>query len=137
MGLKIQRKSNSVYVLIGDGECHEGSIWEAANIANNQNLGNICAIIDYNGSAKQLMPKDKLLEKWKSFGWKTYITDGHSYKSLENTIKKIQFKLENKPKIILANTIKGKGVSFMQGHGIWHHKLPNSMEMKKIFMELT
>jgi len=137
LGLKIQNKKNRIFVLIGDGECHEGSIWETANIANNQNLGNLCAILDWNGSAEQLMPKDKLLNKWKSFGWQTYLADGHSYKSLNKVFKKINFNLNGKPKIILAKTTKGKGISFMEGHGKWHHKIPNLIEKKKIFKELS
>jgi len=137
LGLKIQKKKNKIIVLLGDGECHEGTIWESAHVANNLNLGNVCAIIDWNGSAAQLMPKDDLLKKWKAFGWKTFVVDGHSNKELEKTFKKIKFSLDGTPNLILAKTIKGKGVSFLEGHGKWHHKLPNKEEQNKIFKELN
>jgi transketolase len=137
LGLKIQKKKNKIFVLVGDGECHEGTIWESANIASNLNLGNVCAIVDWNGSAAQLMPKDDLVNKWKSFGWKTLVTDGHSNKALEKTFKKVKFSLNGTPTIILAKTIKGKGVSFLEGHGGWHHKLPTIEDKVKIFKELN
>ena len=136
LGLKIQKKKNKVVVLIGDGECHEGTIWESANVAANLNLGNVCAIVDWNGSAEQLMPKDDLINKWKSFGWKTFVTNGHSNDILKNTFKKIKFDLDGVPKVILAKTIKGKGVPFLEGHGKWHHKIPSKEEQTKIFEEL-
>ena len=137
LGLKIQEKNNKIIVLLGDGECHEGTIWESANIATNLNLGNVCAIIDWNGSAVQLMPKDDLLNKWKAFGWKTFVVKGHSDEDLKKTFKKIKFNLNGTPSLILAKTIKGKGVSFLEGHGKWHHKLPNTEEQIKIFKELA
>ena len=81
--------------------------------------------------------QDDLLKKWKAFGWKTFVVDGHSNKELEKTFKKIKFSLEGTPNLILAKTIKGKGVSFLEGHGKWHHKLPNKEEQNKIFKELN
>ena len=136
LGLKIQKKTNKIFVLIGDGECHEGTIWESANIGTNLNLGNLCAIVDWNGSAAQLMPRDDLLNKWKAFGWKTFVVNGHSDDEFKKVFKKIKFSLDGTPSLILAKTIKGKGVSFLEGHGKWHHKLPNKDEQKKIFKEL-
>tara|TARA_Y100000992_G_scaffold162742_1_gene109109 strand:- start:212 stop:991 length:780 start_codon:yes stop_codon:yes gene_type:complete len=136
LGLRILKKTNKVYVLLGDGECHEGTVWEAANIANNLNLGNLCAIVDWNGSAKQLMPKEDLSKRWKSFGWETFLVDGHSNKSMSKVFKKLRFKLNGRPKFVLAKTIKGKGVSFLQGHGKWHHKIPNENEIDLIRKEL-
>jgi len=136
LGLKIQKKKNRIFVLAGDGECHEGTIWESANIAANLNLGNICTIIDWNGSAAQLMPKDDLINKWKAFGWKTFVTDGHSNEALKRTFKKVKFSLNGTPTVILAKTTKGKGVSFLEGHGSWHHKIPNQEDKLKIFREL-
>ncbi len=137
LGFKIQKKKNKIFVLVGDGECHEGTVWESANIASNLNLGNVCAIIDWNGSAAQLMPKDDLVSKWKSFGWKTLIVDGHSNKALSKAFKKVKYNLNGTPTVILAKTIKGKGVSFLEGHGKWHHKIPTSEEQIKIFKELN
>jgi transketolase len=136
LGLKIQKKNNKIFVLVGDGECQEGTIWETANIATNQNLGNICVIVDWNGSAKQLMPIDDLVNKWKAFGWTTLTTDGHSEKELSKTFKKVKFNLHGVPTVILAKTTKGKGVSFIQGHGNWHHKIPSEDEKIKMIKEL-
>ena len=136
LGLKIKKKNNKVFVLLGDGECHEGTIWESANVAANLFLGNICAIIDYNGSAKQLMPIDDMEAKWKAFGWSTLICDGHDKKSLHIAFDKVSSSLKDKPKVIIAKTIKGKGVNFLEGHGIWHHKIPNKEELEKIIKEL-
>lgn len=127
LGLKIKRLNNRVFVLIGDGECHEGTIWESANIASNRNLNNLIAIVDWNGSAKQLMPKDDLVNKWKSFGWNVEITNGHSNKELNSTFKKIKKKY-NKPTVVLALCTKGKGIKMIEGHGQWHHKIPSDFE---------
>jgi transketolase len=132
LGLNIQKKKNKVYCLLGDGECQEGTIWEAANIATNRKLSNICSIIDWNGSAKQLMPIENIAAKWKAFGWNVHLADGHNEKDL---VKKFNLFLKNKnqkPTVIIAKTIKGKGIPFMQGHGKWHHKVPNLEELKLI-----
>lgn len=137
LGLKIKQKKNRVFTLLGDGECHEGTIWESANIATNQSLGNICAIIDYNFSAKQLMPIDDIFSKWKSFGWEVIKCDGHNAKSLDTAFKKLKLNLNGQPKVIIAKTTKGKGVRFMQGHGKWHHKIPNNDELNLIIKELS
>tara|TARA_Y100001970_G_scaffold258688_1_gene338851 strand:- start:15135 stop:15920 length:786 start_codon:yes stop_codon:yes gene_type:complete len=136
LGLKIQKKNNKVYVLLGDGECHEGTIWESANVAKNQNLENLTAIIDLNESAMQLMPFDKLQSKWKSFGWDTYECDGHNNKSLKGIFNKIKKNKSKNPKAIIARTIKGKGVKMLEGHGKWHHKIPNEEEYNQIVKEL-
>jgi len=136
LGLKIKKKNNKVIVLLGDGECHEGSIWESANVANNLNLGSICAIVDWNGSAAQLMSKDDLPNKWKAFGWNVFFVNGHDENALKKTFKKINFKVNGTPNVILARTTKGKGVSFLEGHGQWHHKIPNLEEQKLLFEEL-
>ncbi len=134
LGLKLSKKKNKVITLIGDGECHEGTIWEAANIAVNQNLNNLTVIVDRNESAIQLMKIENLEKKWKAFGWDVIVADGHSKKSLVKAFKKIKF--SSKPKIIIADTVKGKGVSFLEGHGAWHHKIPNKEELKLIEKEL-
>lgn len=128
LGLKIKNKKNKVYVLVGDGECQEGAIWESANIANNRNLDNLIAIVDWNGSAKQLMPKDDLINKWKSFGWNVYTVDGHSSKKMYNTFKRIKQSKKSNPSVVLANCTKGKGIKLIEGHGQWHHKIPNEKD---------
>lgn len=137
LGLKIKNMTNKVYALLGDGESQEGTIWEAANIASNRNLDNLCAIVDWNGSAAQLMPIDDLPAKWQAFGWETFVIDGHSTADFEKTFKVISESETKQPKAIIAKTIKGKGVSITEGHGPWHHKVPNDEEMSQIRLELS
>ena len=136
LGLRILNQRNRVFVLVGDGECHEGTVWEAAHVANNLELGNLCVIVDWNGSAAQLMPQDNLPEKWKAFGWNTIEMDGHSTSEFDKTFSGLDYSLIGKPKAIIAHNIKGKGVSFIEGHGPWHHRIPSDDEMKLIVEEL-
>lgn len=137
LGLKIKKKINRVYVLVGDGECHEGTIWESAHMAKNLNLGNVCVIVDWNGSAAQLMPHDDLPAKWRAFGWSTQVIDGHDVSDIKKAFDQIQFSLEGSPQVIVAKTIKGKGVSMLEGHGSWHHRIPNNEEYRIIMQELA
>ena len=136
LGLRIKDKLNKVFCLVGDGECHEGTIWESANVAANLELGNLCVIVDFNGSAAQLMPLDDMVAKWKAFGWQVYEVDGNSEEELDKIFKILELKSVDKPTAIIARTIKGKGVSFIEGHGKWHHKIPNDTEMNLISQEL-
>jgi len=124
------------YVLLGDGECQEGTVWESASIAVNQELGNLTAIIDWNGSAAQLQSKEYLLQKWEAFGWKTHTVDGHDIPKLKCLVEEIHNEVSTQPTVILARTIKGKGVSFLEGHGVWHHKIPSQDELLRIYEEL-
>jgi len=136
LGLKIRGKKNKVIALVGDGECNEGTIWETALVASNLKLGNLCVIVDNNGSAAQVLPMEKFPKKWEAFGWEAHEIDGHNQKKIEEVFKKIKFDLCSKPKVIVANTIKGKGVSFMETHGPWHYKIPNQEELKCVYKEL-
>ena len=113
LGLKIQKKPGRVYVLIGDGECHEGTTWEAARVAPHLDL-DLCVIVDDNKSAEQLIPNSNLEEQFKAFGWN-----------------------EGNCVAIVAATTKGDGVSFIEGHGKWHHRIPNPQEFKAIMAELA
>jgi transketolase len=137
LGLKIKNMDNKVFVLLGDGECHEGTIWESANVGANLKLGNLCAIIDWNKSGSQLMPIDDLPAKWKSFGWEVYEIDGHSEEEMKKCFEKLNFEKTGTPKVIIAHTIKGKGVSFTEGHGAWHHRIPSDIEMNQLINELA
>lgn len=138
LGLRIQGKTaNKIFVLVGDGECHEGTIWEAANVANNLQLGNLCVVVDWNGSAAQLMPRDDLAAKWAAFGWNVHLVDGHSEAMLRCALDTVEFKPLGKPTVILARTVKGKGVPMIEGHGVWHHRVPTSEEMVQIMEALT
>lgn len=136
LGLRIKNMNNRVFCLIGDGECHEGTIWESANIAANLKLGNLCVIIDLNGSAAQLMPIDNMKSKWLAFGWNVFQINGHSSEELNSLFKQLKFNSNGQPIAIIAHTIKGKGVKFLEGHGKWHHKIPNESEMQLIEREL-
>lgn len=135
LGLKIQKRPNKVYALLGDGECNEGTIWETALVAARQSLGNLVAIVDLNGSAAQILPMDPLAEKWRSFGWEVFEVDGHSKEDLERVFFS-EIKPSNIPKVVIAHTVKGKGVSFIEGHGKWHHRIPSEEEYDQILKEL-
>ena len=102
----------------------------------NLRLGNMCAVVDWNGSAATLMPRDDLYNKWKSFGWNTNLVDGHNLSSLDKAFKDLKFSLNDTPNVLIAKTIKGRGVSFIEGHGKWHHKIPSNDEMTEIMKEL-
>ena len=138
LGLKILKKnSNRVISLLGDGECQEGTVWEAANVARNRRLGNLCAIVDWNKSGMTLMPEDDMPKKWAAFGWNVEIIDGHNEEEMAQALERIEFKNDGIPSVIIANTIKGKGVPFIEGHGKWHHRIPNQEEYKKIIGTLV
>ncbi len=120
---KKKKKKNSVYILMGDGECYEGSVWEAAITATENNLDNLVAIIDCNGYQNDgkiggKMDFRSLYLKWKGFGWNTIICNGHDIIALKNILKR---RKKNKPTAIIAKTIKGKGISFMENNNDWHH----------------
>lgn len=137
LGLRIQNKPNKVFALMGDGECNEGTIWETALVASRQKLGNLVAIVDLNGSAAQILPVDPLRSKWEAFGWQVYEVDGHDKDNLKKIFSTLEFAMEGSPKVVIAHTIKGKGVSFIEGHGNWHHKIPSTPELEEIMAELS
>ena len=136
LGLRIQSRANRTFALLGDGECHEGTIWESANVAANLRLGNLCAVVDWNGSAAQLMPLDDLPAKWRAFGWEVHEIDGHSAEQMRATFAGLSFASEGQPKVVVARTVKGKGVSFTEGHGKWHHRVPTDEDMAALSREL-
>ncbi len=137
LGLRIQARENRVFALLGDGECHEGTVWEAANVAANLQLGRLCAIVDWNGSAAQLMPHDELPTKWAAFGWDVSVIDGHSPEEMAAAFSGQTFPAIGVPKVVIARTVKGKGVGFLEGHGRWHHKIPTDAELSAILEELS
>jgi transketolase len=134
LGNKIQDGSGRVFCLLGDGECQEGSVWEAANIAANQQLFNLIVFVDWNGSGQQLMPIENLASRWNSFGWNVIEADGHARLSLTNAMKNLDE--SKRPNVIIAKTIKGKGSKLLSGHGIWHHKIPDEQQVQEIRKEL-
>ena len=137
LALRLRKRPNRVFVLLGDGECHEGTVWEAANVAANLRLGNLCAIVDWNGSAAELMPLDDLPAKWKAFGWQVIPADGHSEADIRRALDEVRPSPEGVPAVILARTVKGKGVPMLEGHGVWHHRIPNQEELRFILESLS
>lgn len=137
LGLQIQKMNNRLFILLGDGECQEGTVWEAANVARNRDLGNLCAIVDWNQSAMQLLPIDDMPKKWEAFGWNVQVVDGHNESQILRAINNIAFQTRGIPSVIVAKTIKGKGVSMLEGHGIWHHRIPNELEYGQIMEALS
>jgi transketolase len=137
LGGKLRSNSSRVYCLLGDGECQEGTVWEAANIAANQKLNNLIAIVDWNGSAKQLMPYEDLEARWKAFGWNVVRGYGHRYSDLNRAFSQALNNSTSKPTVLILETIKGKGSKLIEGHGAWHHKIPNSEELESIMKDLT
>ena len=137
LGLRMRQAHNKVYVLVGDGECNEGMIWETALVAANLRLGNLCCIVDNNGSAAQILPVEPLKAKWEAFGWESDEINGHSEMEIKAAFDHLSFSMEGKPKVIVANTVKGKGVLMLEGHGIWHHKIPSEEEFEKIMEALS
>lgn len=137
LGNKVRGLSSRVFALLGDGECHEGSIWEAANIARNQNLNNLVAIVDWNQSAMQLMPFDDMPAKWASFGWQVKVIDGHSALELQAAFAPELLNTLTTPYVVIAKNTKGNGVPLVEGHGSWHHKIPNDAEYEVIRKALS
>ncbi len=129
-----------VFVLTGDGELQEGSNWEAAMSAAHFQLDNLTVIIDRNRLqqgdwTEQTMHLDPLTDKWRAFGWSVQEVDGHDYASLLNTFSRVPFE-PGKPNCVIANTHKGKGISFMEDKVGWHHRVPTSEELATALKEL-
>jgi len=126
---KNDKRKYKVFVLMGDGECNEGSVWEAALFAAQHKLDNLVAIIDNNklqglGEGRHIMNLEPLEKKWQSFGWSTQRVDGHNFKELDQALSSVPFQAQ-KPSILIADTVKGKGISFMEGRYEWHYKSLN------------
>ena len=126
---KLDRKDYRVYALMGDGEIQEGQIWEAAMAAAKYKLDNLCGIVDLNGlqidgATADVMPTEPLDKKWESFGWHVIKADGHNVSAVAAAFEEAKT-VKGKPTVILAKTVKGKGVSFMENNAGWHGKAPN------------
>lgn len=125
---KLDEKQHHVYVVMGDGECDEGSVWEAAMYANHYGLNNLVAIVDHNKMqsldyCENTMKLAPFAEKWRSFGWNCIEIDGHDHAQLKNAFAAAN--VSDKPTVIIANTIKGKGISFMEFDILWHYRFPH------------
>ena len=140
LSAKLDKKDTKVFCLMGDGEVNEGQIWEAAMTAAHYDLDNLCGIIDFNklqidGFVCDVMDTKHLKEKWNSFGWEVFEVDGHDFMQLLDAYKKAGH-IKEKPSLILAHTIKGKGVSFIENKARWHGIAPKQDELKKALNEL-
>ncbi len=129
-----------VFVLLSDGECDEGSVWEAALFAGHHQLENLVAIIDYNrlqglGRVEDVIRLEPLREKWEAFGWATREIDGHDYAEIEEELSQVPF-TPNRPNLVIAHTVKGKGVSFMEDKVAWHYKSPNDEQLRQALYEV-
>ena len=129
-----------VFVLLSDGECDEGSTWEAALFAPHHHLDNLIAIIDYNkiqsfGRVKEVLDLEPLAAKWRAFSWAVQEIDGHDPREIEKALLSVPFDV-GQPSCIIAHTIKGKGVSFMENQLAWHYKSPNDEQLRQALAEL-
>jgi transketolase len=129
------------FVLLGDGELAEGSNWEAAMCAAHYKLARLTAIVDHNtlqitGRTRDVCSNDPLDEKFKAFGWEVVTIDGHSFEQLTQALQPPTSNLQPRPRVVIANTIKGKGVSFMEDVSKWHHGVPSDEEYAKAIKEL-
>ena len=141
LAAKLRNENHWYYVLCGDGEIQEGQIWEAAMFANKYKLDNILAFVDRNylqtdGNSEDVMPLDPLRPKWEAFGWATYEVDGHDFRQIVATVE-LAKELRGKPKMIIARTVKGKGVSFMENENKWHGTPPSEEECGRALEELN
>lgn len=140
LAFKLDKKENKVFALLGDGEIQEGMIWEAAMLASHYHLDNITAIIDHNGLQidgrnNDVMTVEPIDKKFEAFGWHVIKADGHSFESLEKAFNERK-QIKNKPAVIIADTTKGKGCSFMEDQAGWHGKAPNDDEYCAAMNEL-
>jgi transketolase len=137
---KLDKKPWRVYALLGDGECQEGQVWEAAMLAANYKLDNLTAILDRNGlqidgPTEEVMAIEPLEQKWAAFGWNVLEIDGNDISQVQKALDDAE-SLKGAPTIIIANTTKGKGVRFMEGKACWHGRAPKGEEVKKALEEL-
>jgi len=140
LAARIQQRPTRCYALLSDGECNEGSIWEAALLAASQKVYTLTAIIDFNkwqatGRSQEVMALDPLAAKWEAFGWHAQEIDGHNFEAIEAALAAARAETE-RPSVIVANTIKGKGVSFMEDDNNWHYRTPNPEELAAALAEL-
>lgn len=141
IGSRITKDNFDVYCLTGDGELDEGSCWEAIMFAAQHKLSNLCLIVDYNkiqslGNVKDIIDLSSLRDKFKAFNWNTVELDGHNLEQIVDGFSRFKNEKE-RPTVLICNTIKGKGVSFMEDRLMWHYKSPNSEELKRALEELV
>ena len=132
LNAKLEKKPYYTYAIVGDGECDEGSIWEMALFANHFKLNQFVVIVDHNKMqsldfCENTLALSPFAEKWKAFGWNVYDIDGHNHDEIRNALNDAK-ESQDKPTVIIANTVKGKGVSFMESDILWHYRFPHEGE---------
>lgn len=137
---KLDKKDYRVFALLSDGECQEGTVWEAAMFASHHKLDNLIAIIDHNklqslGQIDNIVSLKPFADKWESFGWGVREVNGHNISEIIDALEGVPFS-KNRPSILIAHTTKGKGISFMENAPIWHYRMPNEDELKIVLDEL-
>jgi transketolase len=140
LAAKINKNNHRIFVLMSDGECDEGSNWEAILFASHHKLNNLTVIIDRNmlqsiHSTEDTLALEPFADKWKSFGWDVSEVDGHNHEEIFNAFSDINMS-QNKPLCVIANTTKGKNVSFMENNVLWHYRSPQGDEYKAAILEL-
>jgi transketolase len=140
LALRLDKRPSRVFCITGDGELEEGQVWEAAMLAAHYKLDNVIAVVDNNGLqidgwTKDVMSVEPLADKWRSFGWNVVSADGHSFSSLLGAFEEAS-SAQGRPSVIIAHTIKGKGVSFMENNAGFHGKAPNKDEFVTAMAEL-
>jgi len=140
LSARIQKQDYNVVVLLGDGECNEGSVWEAAMLAAAQKTRNLIVVIDFNkwqatGKSEEILGLTPLVDKWQAFGWDACEIDGHDMTQVVDVLSKGQGG-KDKPVAVIAHTIKGKGVSFMENDNNWHYRIPSEKELLLAHQEL-
>ncbi|MBT3250920.1 MAG: transketolase [Candidatus Marinimicrobia bacterium] len=140
LAAKASKKNYKIYVLLSDGELDEGSNWESILFAAHHKLSNLTAIVDYNkiqgfGDVKDILNLEPLEDKFKAFGWSAVRIDGHNIQEIHNSLSELPME-NDRPTVIIADTIKGKSVSFMEDSLKWHYRSPSSDELKKAISEI-
>lgn len=134
LGLRINASASRVVCIVGDGECNEGSVWEAALLAAHHKLGNLTCIVDYNHSGDRALELGDLASKFRSFGWDTVEVDGHDHEQLLAALTPHGGAV---PRAVIASTIKGRGCKEMENNPAWHHKAPKAEELEALLTQLT
>jgi len=142
LAARLRNSPSRIYVMLGDGECEEGQIWEAAMWAAHQKLDNLCAIVDYNrlqldASVEEITSLEPLADKWRAFQWNVQEIDGHNYEHILNAFTQAQ-QTKGKPTVLVAKTVKGKGVSYMENQIKFHGSVPEKAEqIQQALQEIT
>ncbi len=137
---KMDQSPSRIFVLLSDGECNEGSVWEAAMYATHHKLDNLIALIDYNkiqamGRSNEVNALEPLRDKWRAFGWAVEEINGHNLDEILKSLEHLPFQ-SGKPSIVVAHTVLGKGVSFMEDDLLWHYQVPSEIQVKQALEEL-